>query len=144
MGMRIAERIRRDYGVLDENVEVFGHHGAEPMELEDGEDMAGGFLPEGYEEEEQHVHEKSGFFAVADDEDGGEDPLTVEEHQDMGVSAASADVDLAESPDEPTEEVTTSDHKHAGGRRRSSRTKRVVAYREDDTIEGDDWDDGIE
>ncbi|EHK17918.1 uncharacterized protein TRIVIDRAFT_194426 [Trichoderma virens Gv29-8] len=64
MGMRIVERIRQEYGEIDESVSVFGHSrgGAQVSEAPKvhGEEMAGGFLPEGYEEdgEGQQAHEK--------------------------------------------------------------------------------------
>lgn len=79
MGLRIIERIRQDYGEVDDSISVFGHHGgpskpATMPEVHD-EDMAGGFLPEGYEEEEdddKQAHHTSSFFPPvneSDDED---------------------------------------------------------------------------
>ena len=77
MGLRIVERIGRDYGEVEERVDVFGRGsgkggGGEEEMLDVGdEDMGGGFLPEGYEvEEERTTHLTSGFFPVADDDDG--------------------------------------------------------------------------
>lgn len=105
MGLRVVERIREDYGHLDEDepVDVFGRGSAGqkvtketaahdedmaggflPEEYEDAEeaeisahddDMAGGFLPEGYEEQKKAENEEprqtSAFFATpnAYDED---------------------------------------------------------------------------
>jgi xeroderma pigmentosum group C-complementing protein len=92
MGMRIVERIRREYGEIDESVSVFSHSkGSKPMAREappqDGQDMAGGFLPEGYEEEdEEEVNDgsaprTSSFFATAAEEGAADDDgLVVEEH----------------------------------------------------------------
>ncbi|VUC33411.1 unnamed protein product [Clonostachys rosea] len=89
MGLRIVERIRQDYGEIDESVSVFGHSkGGQPVketQLEQDEDTAGGFLPEGYEEDvedERSSHQASSFFpTAAQDEDGGEhDGLVMESH----------------------------------------------------------------
>ncbi|KAI0859500.1 Rad4 transglutaminase-like domain-containing protein [Xylaria cubensis] len=92
MGLRIADRIRQDYGHLDESVEVFGHEGEDRKGMiadTHDEDMAGGFLPEGYEgEEEEDVEnpeprQTSSFFTATkpyDEDDEGEDPFQVEYH----------------------------------------------------------------
>jgi xeroderma pigmentosum group C-complementing protein len=91
MGMRIVERIRQDYGEIDDKVSVFGHSSVNPLEddqppgkLEE-EDMAGGFLPEGYEEEkeEEEAEQTSSFFPVTNDEDNEahDDDLVMEDHQ---------------------------------------------------------------
>ncbi|KAG6000275.1 hypothetical protein E4U43_001647, partial [Claviceps pusilla] len=86
MGLRIVERIRQDYGEVDESVSVFGHSkvvgsasAAAPAAAADhhDEEMAGGFLPEGYEEEgegeDEPIH-RSSFFPVGDEEgDADED-----------------------------------------------------------------------
>ncbi|CAJ2512414.1 Uu.00g054290.m01.CDS01, partial [Anthostomella pinea] len=90
MGLRIADRIRQDYGHLDESVEVFGHARGDNRDVTDmrekDEDMAGGFLPEGYEEEEEEEEVQkeprhtSNFFPAAqndDDDDEDEDPFQV-------------------------------------------------------------------
>jgi xeroderma pigmentosum group C-complementing protein len=84
-GLRIVERIRQDYGEVRENVDVFGHESGRVTGEDDGnagmeeEDMAGGFLPEGYEEEEERTTNlTSGFFPVLDDEESGEDALEVD------------------------------------------------------------------
>ncbi|KAK3687762.1 Rad4 transglutaminase-like domain-containing protein [Podospora appendiculata] len=78
MGLRIVERIEADYGHMRDDVEVFRRKGSvndhkmpdAGMGVED-EEMGGGFLPEGYEEpEERATHLTSGFFPVADDEEG--------------------------------------------------------------------------
>ncbi|KAI1656783.1 Rad4-domain-containing protein [Daldinia decipiens] len=109
MGLRIAERFKKDYGYLDESVEVFGHapddnndKDFETMRERD-EDMAGGFLPEGYEEEEA-VEEKeaprqtSGFFPSGNEEedsDDGNDPFEV----DYGKQKEAEDPLIEESPE---------------------------------------------
>lgn len=90
MGMRIVERIRQDYGEIDDKVSVFGHSSVNPLKTDqppgefDDEDMAGGFLPEGYEEEkEEEAEQTSSFFPVTNDEDNEahEDDLVMEDHQ---------------------------------------------------------------
>ncbi|KAK4126442.1 Rad4-domain-containing protein [Parathielavia appendiculata] len=87
MGLRIVERIRQDYGEVQEDVNIFGHdqrgrirRGEDAhVEVEDHEDMGGGFLPEGYEEgEEKTTNLTSGFFPVGDNEEDGEDTLEVD------------------------------------------------------------------
>ncbi|KAH6632353.1 hypothetical protein F5144DRAFT_573784 [Chaetomium tenue] len=86
MGLRIVERIRQDYGQVGEDVDVFGRGNSGPVQREreemdtnpGDEDMGGGFLPEGYEEEEERTANlTSGFFPVVDEEDGGEDDMGV-------------------------------------------------------------------
>lgn len=89
MGLRIVQRIRLEYGEIDDNVSVFAHKrfnsapSNEPPTV-DNEDMAGGFLPEGYEEvhgEGEASHHTSSFFPVGEDEDEGgvaDDDLVIE------------------------------------------------------------------
>ncbi|KAG5923528.1 hypothetical protein E4U42_004933 [Claviceps africana] len=87
MGLRIVERIRQDYGEVDESISVFGHSRAvgstcaAPAAGHE-EEMAGGFLPDGYEEEgEDEPTRASGFFPVGDEEGADDDDdagLTVE------------------------------------------------------------------
>ncbi|KAK1623033.1 Rad4 transglutaminase-like domain-containing protein [Colletotrichum phormii] len=92
-GLRIVERIRQDYGHVDDSVPVFQKHGAakatkdahadeddknqvdaEAMQMRE-EEMAGGFFPEGHDEEEvdQPKRFTSGFFPVVDENDEDED-----------------------------------------------------------------------
>ncbi|KAI0404146.1 Rad4 transglutaminase-like domain-containing protein [Xylaria palmicola] len=90
MGLRIADRIQQDYGHLEESVDVFGHdfkdaqNSAERHDYD--EDMGGGFLPEGFEEDEgdtQEPRQASAFFTAPrshDEDDEGEDPFQVEYH----------------------------------------------------------------
>jgi xeroderma pigmentosum group C-complementing protein len=102
MGMRIIERVREEYGnELDDNpdannpwtnkkrkeVDIDAEAQARIMAQQD-EDMAGGFLPEGHEEEEPDIHHSSGFFPAFQegDEDDG-DGFVVEGH-DEPVRAA--------------------------------------------------------
>lgn len=85
MGMRIAERIRQEYGEIDEQISVFGHRRDQPQPhqpKEPDEDMAGGFLPEGYEEVEeveQPIHHTSSFFPAVDEDDDGDGGLIMDE-----------------------------------------------------------------
>ncbi|KAI1779681.1 Rad4-domain-containing protein [Hypoxylon cercidicola] len=139
MGLRIADRFRQDYGHLDESVDVFGHDKTADKDFEDmrerDEDMAGGFLPEGYEEEEAAEVEKprqtSGFFPVdeAEDSDDGNNPFEV----DYGKGD---DEDIpAEQPSEPEAPAKATPKKAAPkpkakskqSTRRRSRRKRVVS-----------------
>lgn len=92
MGMRIAERVRREYGHLKDSFQAFGHSRDDRQEQDmptgetgevGGEDMAGGFLPGGFDNEEEEEEEepehrggfhKSSFFpAIEDEEDGGDE-----------------------------------------------------------------------
>ncbi|KAF9762028.1 hypothetical protein IL306_003584 [Fusarium sp. DS 682] len=85
MGMRIAERIRQEYGEITEEISVFGHardsvQTKKQPQVED-EDMAGGFLPDGYVEEEEEAppaHRTSSFFPAVDEDDDGDDGLVME------------------------------------------------------------------
>lgn len=86
-GLRIVERIRQDYGHVDDSVPVFQKNSAnkgardardeeeppsklaESMQARD-EEMAGGFFPDGHDEEEVEPKRfTSGFFPVVDEED---------------------------------------------------------------------------
>ncbi|KAF4967921.1 hypothetical protein FSARC_4614 [Fusarium sarcochroum] len=88
MGMRIAERIRQEYGEITDEISVFGHARdtaqakKQPQQIQN-EDMAGGFLPDGYEEEEEAeaeapAHHTSSFFPAIDEDDDGDDGLVME------------------------------------------------------------------
>lgn len=88
MGMRIAARIKKDYGHLEDKETVdLGTNGDLDGDEEEGgfermtekdEEMAGGFLPEGYEEEDavDEPRRTSGYFPVAHAEDV-DDPLEI-------------------------------------------------------------------
>ncbi|CAK7211779.1 hypothetical protein SCUCBS95973_001236 [Sporothrix curviconia] len=91
MGLRIVERIKQDYGEVREDERVFGHRddrGVVDLDADDetGEasaaasttapcedmDTAGGFLPEGFEYEDEDAAPKqssSSFFPVHDEDD---------------------------------------------------------------------------
>ncbi|KAH6723071.1 putative DNA repair protein rhp42 [Leptodontidium sp. MPI-SDFR-AT-0119] len=88
MGLRIVERVNEEYGVADENLDILNplaskkKKTAEDVDAEaqkrimdqNDEDMAGGFLPEGFDAEEPEDHHRA-FFPVAheegDDDQGG-------------------------------------------------------------------------
>lgn len=88
MGMRIAARIKEEYGHLEDKEAVdLGTNGDLDGEEEEGgfermtakdEDMAGGFLPEGYEGEDpvDQPRHTSSYFPVAH-EDDVDDPLEI-------------------------------------------------------------------
>ncbi|KAH9888143.1 Rad4-domain-containing protein [Xylariomycetidae sp. FL2044] len=171
MGLRIADRLRQDYGKFDKPVDVFEHGGGDDdsfraMQQKD-EDMAGGFLPEGYEEEEpdEQPRQTSGFFPVANEdgeEDEGDDPFEVEyghrEAADSGETEGGGFVQDEEDPEEdpkPEEEppkkatLKKAAPKKAAPKpkatpRRSTRRrtrKKVVESSDEDEDEDDDDDE---
>jgi xeroderma pigmentosum group C-complementing protein len=103
MGMRIVERIRVDYGDMTDE-QVFGpHHGhnVKPAEtVVRDEDLAGGFLPDGFvEEEDEEAHAAapttSGFFPVVDNEADVEDgDALMVDHGDVATVATPASTDV--------------------------------------------------
>ncbi|KUI68588.1 DNA repair protein rhp42 [Cytospora mali] len=98
MGMRIVERVRREYGEVKDSFQVFGHSRDDKQIVPVGgpatatdEDMAGGFLPEGFDEDEEEdrggMHKSSFFPAVDDDDEEGADQgagLVVEDGNGVG------------------------------------------------------------
>ncbi|KIN00420.1 hypothetical protein OIDMADRAFT_104333 [Oidiodendron maius Zn] len=98
MGLRIVERVREEYGAdVGDDVDAFNpwtnknkgktvdrdvEAQRRIMEQRD-EDLAGGFLPEGHDEEELDVHHTPGFFPVAhEDDDGSDGGFVVEGHDE--------------------------------------------------------------
>ncbi|PSS02194.1 Rad4 transglutaminase-like domain-domain-containing protein [Coniella lustricola] len=81
MGLRIRERIRKEYGDADDSYNVFGHSRdqgeTQPAEPVNAEEMAGGFLPDGDDEdgliEPSTGQASSFFFPVGGDDDEDED-----------------------------------------------------------------------
>ncbi|EKD18311.1 uncharacterized protein L3040_004733 [Drepanopeziza brunnea f. sp. 'multigermtubi'] len=89
MGLRIVERVRGEFGDADEEADVLNpwtrekKQTADDREAEaqeqimdrDDEDMAGGFLPEGFDAEETEPPQRESFFPVTredeDEESGG-------------------------------------------------------------------------
>lgn len=156
MGMRIAERIRQDYGDIDDSVSVFGHSrggvlGNVPSKPTEDEHMAGGFLPEGYEEDEGDdgpAHQTSGFFPTAAGEEDGmeDDALVMEDHRQQEPVEG-----VPEPPEEPEELPQTARRgkgtwgapkKKPPAKRRSTRGRRRVDSEDDDEEDedGDTWD----
>lgn len=140
MGMRIRERIRKEYGDAkeDESYNNFGHSRDEPdVSMEEpvnDEDMAGGFLPEGYDDEEQDHKEadnsalrKSSFFAATfddeEEEEEGDDGLVIEDGRPDApkIAPPTLDADTGEGP--------------------SRRRKRPVIPSSDEEDDGDDDED---
>ncbi|KAI0397781.1 Rad4-domain-containing protein [Xylariaceae sp. FL0594] len=160
MGLRIADRMIQDYGHLDESVDVFGHdkedHGQKGSDIEGyAEEMAGGFLPDGYEEiedEKEQPRQTSGFFSAPDaaynEDDEGEDPFEVEYGHDAQPDPQRADVppsdDVSLSP-EPKEApkarvkkaVPKPKSKPKRSTRRRTRRKQAVSSDEDDDDDKD-------
>ncbi|KAH8681117.1 Rad4 transglutaminase-like domain-containing protein [Xylariales sp. PMI_506] len=78
MGLRIADRIHQEYGHI-KDAEIPSHteqKSGEQQPDEHDDDMAGGFFPDGHDEEEDSRH-TSGYFPVAH-EDDEDDPFEVE------------------------------------------------------------------
>ncbi|KAH6608377.1 xeroderma pigmentosum group c-complementing [Trichoderma cornu-damae] len=131
MGLRIVERIRQEYGEIDEGVSVFGHSGGgmqagePPKAHAEGEELGGGFLPEGYEEdgEGHRSHETSSFFPSLEEDDGGGDgDLIMEDHR----------VEIAGGT-----ETQTDAHRAAtprGGKARATRRRKRAIDGEDDEL----------
>ncbi|OAQ90054.1 Rad4 family protein [Purpureocillium lilacinum] len=143
MGLRIVQRIRQEYGDIDDSVSVFAHKGGvpqhEPLADHHDEEMAGGFLPEGYEEEgeEEGAHQTSSFFPVGD-EDGEEpvdDGLIMEDHRHEVRHSSTQDKEVEEEQD-TSEKKKPPRRQPARGRPRAR--KRVVSEDEDED-EGDEW-----
>ncbi|KAI1502421.1 Rad4 transglutaminase-like domain-containing protein [Biscogniauxia marginata] len=152
MGLRIADRLRQDYGSLDESVEVFGHErdddnskDLEEMREKD-EEMAGGFLPEGYEEEEEEAgvepRHTSDFFPTAheDEEENADDPFEVEygnkdaaEAEEAPLADPMAEPEVsAPAKRTPKKAVPKPKAKPKQSTRRRSRRKKVVSSDEDE------------
>jgi xeroderma pigmentosum group C-complementing protein len=136
MGMRIVERIRQEYGEIDESVSVFGHsRGGAPAgsapKVHD-EELAGGFLPEGYEDEEDdQARETSSFFpALEEDDEGGDGDLVMEDGRDESVG---------DSHTEARAESSTKSRKYSTRSRktRTTREKKQTVIDEDDQEDDD-------
>lgn len=171
MGLRIADRIRQDYGHLDDDVEVFGHveskrgrgdheNGEEAGPggfAADDEDMAGGFLPEGYEEEEGEDADTaprrntSSFFPATHDDDDSDDaghPLEIQDGNQEVETEADAPIAEASSQGQEPAVATRSvprnlkkaapktkakaKSKQTSTRRRRTRRKQVESSEEED------------
>lgn len=156
---------------------MFGHSSVNPLKEDkapgklDEEDMAGGFLPEGYEEdveEEEEAKETSSFFPVTNDEDGEaqDDDLVMEDHREEPAKQEPAKEPKSPTPglaeeeeeEEEEEEKPVVNHSRKGakrpapslspepprGTRRSGRQARqrvVLDSEEDSGDEGDAYQD---
>ncbi|KAK9771262.1 putative Rad4 transglutaminase-like domain-containing protein [Seiridium cardinale] len=167
MGMRIAARIKEEYGHLEDKETVdLGTNG--DVKSDDGEggfvkmserdeDMAGGFLPEGYEEEdpEDEPRHTSSYFPVAH-EDDGRDTLEVDhgdadeklsafpvEHslgrgdgnEDRGTESEEEEVKPAPRTRRRVAQPKPKARASTSSRRRSRRTKVESSEEEDDDDE---------
>ncbi|GJC78470.1 DNA repair protein rhp42 [Colletotrichum liriopes] len=170
-GLRIVERIRQDYGHVDDSVPVFqkgaskavkdtheeeeeeeaSRMGAEAMHLRE-EEMAGGFFPEGHEEEEVERPKRftSGFFPVVDEGDGDQDmdgALVVDhgrdEQPDMtGYAVDTADAEQPSTDSEPLPapvKAKPKPKKKAATRRSTRRRRRPVSDSEDEDDDDEDF-----
>ncbi|KAK3339150.1 Rad4 transglutaminase-like domain-containing protein [Neurospora tetraspora] len=169
MGMRIVERIKQDYGHVGDEVEVFGKHGGrggagaqeeEVSEAEgagDDEDMmgGGGFLPEGFEveEDERDTHLRSSFFPVVDEDDeddeDGEDALEVDHGEGEGEGNAEEPAkkkDPAVMSTKPKRKVATKARASVAGSRRRTRRNLPLSDEddEDEDLEMSDLEDDEE
>ncbi|OTB06283.1 hypothetical protein M426DRAFT_55613 [Hypoxylon sp. CI-4A] len=154
-GLRIAERFRQEHGHFDETVEVFGHDTESDKDFEAmrerDEDMAGGFLPEGYEEEEvaetnENPRKTSGFFPTTNEEedsDEGDNPFEVD-YGKGNIVEAPAEEDspepevLVNAP--PKKATPKAKAKPKQSTRRRTRRKQTVSSDEDDDEEFVDSD----
>jgi xeroderma pigmentosum group C-complementing protein len=150
MGLRIVERIRLDYGQVREDVDVFGR-GAGGLEgqmrhveeeVGEDEDMGGGFVPEGYEEEaeERTTSLTSGFFPVVEEEEGeedGEDALEI----DHGERAHTQPAGIAELVMSTKPKQKTAAKTRASTSRRRRRPNIPSSDEEEEEEEDDDDDD---
>lgn len=158
MGLRIVERIRQDYGEIDDSVAVFGQkHGAldrkAPPPTEHDEDMAGGFLPEGYEEEGEgggeeggQAHQMSSFFPVGDEngDDGAEEGgLIMEDGRQMpddeSVEAAEEETDGGSAGKSERFQKGSKPKRNAAVRRSTRQARRKVAILYDDDSGDNGW-----
>ncbi|KAI1447817.1 Rad4-domain-containing protein [Annulohypoxylon stygium] len=151
MGLRIADRFKQDYGHLDESVEVFGHDTGMDEDFENmrqkDEDMAGGFLPEGYEEEaaepEENTRQTSGFFPVANDEEedseDGNDPFEVDfgKKEKTEISPETSSEQAAPDNIAPKKAAPKPKAKPKRSTRRRTRRKQITSS-EDDDDDGDE------
>lgn len=154
MGMRIAERVRREYGHLKDTFQAFGHtrDGGQDMptienDAVDGEDMAGGFLPGGFDNEEEEeeaeaedrggFHKSSFFPAIEDEEDGGDEGDARLVIEDGGAATAQVASPASQSGE-------TSPHRRAPQRRPRQRGRMPSSEEEeeedDEEVAGSDDD----
>lgn len=148
MGMRIRERIQREYGDVEESTNVFSHKVGKEIPADQSandEDMAGGFLPEGYEEGDQveigenrgGFMQKSSFFPAVDcedDDDGVDDGLVVED----GTTVEPTDGVLQGSTEVHVEHTNEKNNSVEDGSSRRRRRRTVDRPFDDD---GDEYEE---
>ncbi|KAL7942674.1 hypothetical protein V8C42DRAFT_149853 [Trichoderma barbatum] len=145
MGMRIVERIRQEYGEIDENVSVFGHsrggvQASDAPKVHD-EEMAGGFLPEGYEEDggDHQARETSNFFpSLEEDDQGGDGDLIMDDGHDESETVTVTDAQNVEAQANAQTQKTLAPR--AQKARTTRRKKRIIDSGDDEG--DDDWGDG--
>jgi xeroderma pigmentosum group C-complementing protein len=156
-GLRVVKRIQEEYGHIDESVSVFGRgkgaaHASKEHAKPHDEEMAGGFLPEGYEEdheEEAASHHTSSFFpAVDEDEADNDGGLIMEDHrEEIPVDKKEPSPDTAQqmveetktSKPKPKKKATPVRRQPARGRPARGRRKVVSDDDEEEDDEVEDW-----
>lgn len=152
MGMRIVARIRQEYGEIGDSAEVFGHGNQagnpEPADMgATDEAAAGGFFPDGYEEDEdERAHQTSGFFPVAEDEDESREGdadggLVVDYGGDAQPTTAEEKVEDEDAPGKTTLTRRRQSRGKKVGNRRRRRGALTYEESEDGTQEEDDGSD---
>lgn len=155
MGMRIAERVRREYGHLKDSFQAFGHSRDDVQDVPttgeigvaDGEDMAGGFLPDGFDNEEEEAeaedrggfHKSSFFPAIEDEEDGGDEGDAGLLIEDGGATTA-----RVSSPASPASESGETSPQRRAPQRRTRQRRRISSEEDDEDDEDPDSDDDYE
>lgn len=132
-GMRIAHRLRTEYGHLDDEADVLpqstGRDGdLEAMRQKD-EDMAGGFLPEGYEEDDPEdvpLKQTRSFIPVTQEDDDEDDPFHVE---DGALDAPGREAEVGQSVETEVEADSAPQRARKGTKKASTKPKRKVTAR---------------
>lgn len=145
MGMRIVQRIRLEYGEINNDVSVFGHSQSNalagaPANAHD-EDLAGGFLPEGYEEDDGTTHAEaaqSSFFPAAHDEDGDDDDLVMEDDRPDQNRRHAAEPVADEEDDQEEQAAAPPKRKATRASSRKTRNRKTVVS-EDEEEEVEQW-----
>ncbi|KAK4134554.1 Rad4-domain-containing protein [Trichocladium antarcticum] len=151
MGLRIVERIGREYGEVGEGEQlgVVGRGSAGVEEMSDAdvgvgvgedEDMGGGFLPEGYEAEEQETaHSTSGFFVGADDADDADnvDALEVDHGEGEGEHTPVTGPAVSVMSTRPKRKVAAKARANVSRRRRRANVPSSSEEEEEDLQDSD-------
>jgi xeroderma pigmentosum group C-complementing protein len=163
MGMRIMNQLREEYGDADGTIEIFGHTQTSMNRSNaqagtnngggDGDDMAGGFLPEGFEEddEDETMNHASSFFPVAEEGDEANADLIVHEGgSKRSVTGGGLNLPtLSKKEQQPVEEAAEEDRPvlvKAKPKAKPRAAKKKLGRRRqrkdttDDDDDGDDYD----